>query len=104
MKKQSILLAFALAACGGAFAQAETPRIDARQERQEQRIEQGTASGRLTTKETARLDAQQSRIEAGEAAAKSDGKVTAKERVRLTHRQNKASARVYRNKHDRQKS
>jgi len=30
--------------------------------------------------------------------------VTAKERARLTHRQNKASARIYRNKHDRQKS
>jgi len=78
MNKQSILLAFALAACGGALAQAETPRIDARQERQEQRIEQGTASGRLTTKETARLDAQQSRIEAGEAAAKPRRRATAR--------------------------
>jgi hypothetical protein len=37
---------------GTAFAQANTPGVDARQERQEQRIEQGKASGSNTASST----------------------------------------------------
>lgn len=85
-----------------AFAQAATPRIDNRQERQEKRIEQGQASGALTARENARLEAQQTRIERAEDRAKADGTVTAAERARLTHKQNKASRNIYRQKHDAQ--
>lgn len=108
MKKKSLLIALALAAAGTAFAQGTavdptaTPRIDRREARQQKRIDQGVASGRLTPKETARLEAQQGRIEAAEARAKSDGVVTAKERAGITHRQNKASRNIRRNKHDAQ--
>ncbi|HXD43368.1 MAG TPA: hypothetical protein VN649_22575 [Ramlibacter sp.] len=108
MKKQSLIIAFALVAAGAAFAQSvpadptATPRIDRREARQQKRIDQGVASGQLTPRETARLEAQQGRIKAAEVQAKSDGVVTAKERANLTRRQNKASRDIRRNKHDRQ--
>lgn len=106
MKKQFIALA--LLAAAGAFAQTTpvgppaTPRIDQREARQQQRIQQGVASGQLTPRETARLEAQQGRIQAAEARAKRDGVVTAKERRRIAHRQDKASRNIRRNKHDAQ--
>ena len=40
-----------------------TPRVDGRQERQDQRIDQGQANGQLNTRETRRLDRQQAGIE-----------------------------------------
>ena len=105
MKKQAIAAVLALLGAQAVFAQAapQTPRVDRREARQEQRIEQGAASGQLTPKETARLEKQQDRIEASEAQAKSDGKVTAKERARLTAQQNKANRKIRHNKHDRQR-
>lgn len=81
---------------------ANTPRIDQRQARQEQRIDQGIASGELTRREATRLERQQTAINKAEDKAKADGSVTAKERKRLTHAQNHASRNIYRQKHDRQ--
>ena len=81
-----------------------TPRIEHREARQQQRIQQGIASGQLTPKETARLEAQQGRIETAQAKAKSDGVVTARERASLTRRQNRASRNIHRQKHDAQTS
>lgn len=110
MKKQSLIIALALATGGTAFAQTAavdptaTPRVDRREARQQKRIDKGVASGQLTPKEAARLEAQQGRIETAEAKAKSDGVVTAKERAELTHRQNKANRKIARNKHDAQKN
>ena len=95
----SVLLA------GSASAQtagANTPRIDQRQANQEQRIDQGIASGSLTNKEATRLDHQQDRIDTMENRAKSDGKVTANERQKLTHAQNHTSRNIKHQKHDRQ--
>ncbi len=46
-----------------AFAQASTPGIDQRQANQEQRIDQGVASGQLNARETARLERGQQRVE-----------------------------------------
>jgi hypothetical protein len=86
-----------------AFAGAETPRIDQRQENQERRIDQGIESGNLTGGEVRKLDAQQNRIQHAEAMAKADGVVTRGERLRLTHRQNKASRNIYRKKHNLQR-
>jgi hypothetical protein len=81
---------------------ANTPRIDQRQAKQEQRIDQGIASGELTKREAHRLEHQQAAINKAEDKAKADGSVTAKERKRLTHAQNHASRNIYRQKHDRQ--
>jgi hypothetical protein len=86
----------------GASQAQNTPQVDARQEKQEQRIEQGKASGELTKRETRRLERQQAHIANAEARAKADGKVTAAERARLHHKQDKASANIAVQKHDAQ--
>ncbi len=85
-----------------AFAQSETPGIDRRQANQEQRIDQGIASGQLTEREAARLERQQHRINRMEDQAKSDGVVTARERARIKAAQDRASRDIFREKHDRQ--
>jgi hypothetical protein len=84
------------------FAQSETPGIDRRQANQEQRIDQGIASGQLTEREAARLERQQNRIDRMEDRAKSDGVVTKKERARINAAQDRASRDIFREKHDRQ--
>jgi hypothetical protein len=85
-----------------ASAPAATPGIDQRQQKQEQRIEKGQASGALTQRENRRLERQQARIEQAEDKAKADGQVTAGERKKLHGMQDKASHRIYRQKHDAQ--
>jgi len=92
-----IAAAFALPA----LAQS-TPNIDQRQAVQQQRIEQGVASGELTQKEAAKLEQGQVKVERMEEKAKSDGTVTAQERARLHHAQDKQSRRIRHEKHDRQ--
>ncbi len=110
MKIQHLFLALTLAAAGTAFAQTPpadptaTPRIDQRQANQQNRINQGVASGSLTPKEADRMNRQQSRNAAAEAKAKADGVVTQKERAHLQHRENKSSRNIKRNKHDAQKA
>lgn len=81
-----------------------TPRIDARQQRQQQRIDHGAASGALTENEAARLQKEQDRIQKAEDKAMADGTVTRKERARIEHRQDRASRHIYRQKHDRQRA
>lgn len=85
---------------GQAFAQANTPRIDKRQENQQRRIDNGVKSGALTAKETNTLDKREAKIEADKDAAKADGKVTKVERKKLKHEENKTSRAIYRKKHN----
>lgn len=92
----------ALAAFGANAAGTDTPRIDKRQANQEQRIDQGVASGQLNQREARRLERKQSRIDTAENKAKADGTVTAKERRHLHKAQNHASRDIRREKHDRQ--
>lgn len=80
----------------------DTPHLDQRQARQAARIEQGEATGALTHREAARLERGQDRVEALEAGAKADGVVTRVERARLDEAADRQSARIYRQKHDRQ--
>jgi len=87
---------------GLAFAQAETPRIDKRQANQEQRIDQGIASGQLNEREANRLNNQQEHINKMEDKAKSDGVMTKRERARISAAQDRASRHIVREKHDRQ--
>ena len=109
MNLRTTLLALALGGAAlSAFAQtppapgASTPKVDARQERQEKRIEQGKASGELTRREAHRMERQQRRVEHAEARAKADGTVTAGERAKLDAMQDKTSRHIHRQKHDRQ--
>ena len=86
-----------------AYAQT-TPGVDKRQERQQQRIDQGVASGELNKREAGRLEREQQRIERHEEKAKADGVVTKRERRRLHQEQNRASRHIGKEKHDRQKA
>ena len=81
---------------------ANTPRIDQRQANQEQRIDQGIASGQLTRRETRRLEKEQAHINKVEDKAKADGSVSVQERKRLTAMQNHSSRDIRRQKHDKQ--
>ena len=92
--------AITLLMSGMAYAEAETPAIDQRQANQEQRIDQGVASGQLNKREANRLNRQQKHINKIEDRAKSDGVITKKERARIGAAQNRASRHLAREKHD----
>lgn len=96
---RKILMTAALAAIS-VPAMAGTPRLDAREHNQRQRIAQGVRSGELTRPETRRLIAGERRLHRHERFAKSDGVVTPAERARLQRNANRMSARIYRQKHD----
>ena len=76
------------------------PRIDAREQRQQERIQQGVQSGQLTRGEANRLEAQQGRIQAREDRMKANGNLTGRERAALTRQENRASRNVYCKKHN----
>ncbi|MDE2415451.1 MAG: hypothetical protein KGM60_11885 [Comamonadaceae bacterium] len=100
----ALAAAMALGSLGTAHAQGTAmPRVDQRQVNQEQRIDQGVASGQLTPREATRLDRQQDRVATAEANAQADGKVTKRERARLHAMQDRDSRNIYRQKHDRQR-
>ncbi|MDO9101737.1 MAG: hypothetical protein Q7J20_01670 [Candidatus Nitrotoga sp.] len=90
----AITLAFA------ASSYADTLKIDNREARQEQRIDQGIRSGALTLKEEAKLDAGQAKIERMEDKAKADGTVTKHERRRINREQNEQNKRIHDMKHN----
>jgi len=100
LKSLALGASLALASIG-AFAQAaSTPRVDARQVKQEKRIDAGVASGQLTTGEAARLEKQQGHVATVEEKAKADGTVTSAERRHMTRAQNRSSANIHHQKHD----
>lgn len=80
--------------------QTNDPFIHQRMGRQEHRINQGIASGRLTAGETARLLDMEARIRTEEMIMKSDGRLTGRERLRLQHNLNHSSWAIYRMKHN----
>jgi hypothetical protein len=98
--KVAVIGIVALAVATPAFAQ-ET-RVDHRQERQEQRIDQGVKSGALTPRETRKLERGQRHVEKLETKAQAGGAVTAKEKARLEHAQDVQSKHIYKQKHDAQ--
>jgi hypothetical protein len=74
--------------------------ITDRQVNQRKRIHQGVVSGELTAGEAEALKRQQRRIRECKQAAWSDGELTPGEKARLHYQQNKASAHIYRKKHN----
>lgn len=112
MRKTLVLTVSTLIFAGTAFAQtvesaAPVPKpavrpIDARQAHQEQRIEQGLQSGRLTAAEAARLQKGETLIDHAQAQARADGTVTRQERHRLDKMTDRESVAIRRQKHDRQ--
>jgi hypothetical protein len=95
-----IAVAVSLLIAGSALAQTNTPVVTQRQENQAARINEGVKSGELTKREAGKLRAEQRAIRAEKRMAKADGKVTAAERAQLRRDQNKASADIYRKKHN----
>lgn len=105
MKIQTLILAIAVTAgalvSGSAFAQAATPRLDQREANQQQRINQGVATGQLTSREANNLQRRENKLNANEARAKADGVVTPAERRRLQREANHNSRKIYHKKHNR---
>lgn len=83
-------------------AGADDTRRDWRSDRQQERIDQGIASGEVTNREAARLNAQQYRIDRRINRAEADGTVTTREKVGIERAQNRASRNIWRQKHDAQ--
>ena len=86
----------------GAASRCLGPRpVNARQNRQERRIEGGIKSGELTRREAGRLAAEQAHLAVLEARARqSGGEFTTRERARLQRELNQSSRHIYRQKHD----
>ena len=101
MKTQNVM-ALGLLLLMTVGAEAGTPRVDARQDNQAARIDQGIATGELTAREANRLEARQQHIDNVEDRALADGVVTRRERVKLEVKQDRNSRAIARQKHDRQ--
>ena len=74
--------------------------LDQREDRQQQRIQQGVDSGALTPGEARRLEGEQARIQATEDRMRADGHLSPRERERLSQMQNRASRDIDRLKHN----
>ena len=83
-----------------ASARTSAPRIDRREWRQHQRIQQGFRSRELTRRESARLHVGQRHVHRMEWRARRDGHIDRFERRRLTRMQNGESRRIHRLKHN----
>ena len=94
------MAAFMLPAVAQTTDNTNSPRIDQREENQQQRIGNGIDNGSLTASEAARIERKENAINKEEQRMKSDGNFTAKERARVTHQQNVMSRRIYAQKHD----
>jgi hypothetical protein len=74
--------------------------IDRRQQRQEDRIRQGQASGQLTPREARRLQNEQAHIRGAEGRMRADGNLSPQERARLNAMQQRSSQDIYRQRHN----
>ena len=77
-----------------------TPRIDQRQEKQDERIERGIEKGQITNREARRLEEGQEHVEDLEEQARRDGKVTRDEKRRIEKAQDKQSQQIRKQRHD----
>lgn len=98
----AIAAVLSVAGLGQAEAGSRDPRVNHRQQHQQQRINQGVRSGELTRRETGALAREQRNVRQLEREYKSDGELTRSERVDLHREQNQASRHIYNQKHDAQ--
>ena len=99
MKKYIVMGLLVFMGTAAAVAQ-ETPRADARQNAQQDRIAHGTANGELTRGERAALKRQQRHIRRTERRAKADGDVTRREKAVIERKQDRANRNIRRAKHN----
>lgn len=90
-----------MAASAQGFARVDTRDIDARQARQEQRIERGLARGEFTRQEARTLKQEQRQIARAETRAKADGFVSRDEARHLTAMLDRADAQIRQLSHNR---
>lgn len=109
MKTITMLLAavavFSLPVLAGAQTtptDVRSAEINKRQARQQNRIDRGVQSDQLNAQEAARLERGQARVQKMEDRARADGTISGKEARRINRAQNVESARIYRQKHDKQ--
>jgi len=104
MNKPVVILAavcaLLAASSWAAFAADKDPGVNARQHRQNERIEQGVRSGQLTRKEAKSLRSEQRSVRHEERKDKADGKLTATERRGLYGDQKQSSKDIYAAKHN----
>lgn len=81
-------------------ADTQSPAIDWREARQQNRIYQGVISGQITPKEFRRLENEQARIRAAETRMKADGRYTRRERYRTHQMLDRSSRHIYWAKHN----
>jgi hypothetical protein len=74
--------------------------VDRRQQRQQDRIQQGQASGQLTPREARRLQNEPGRIRGAEGRMRADGNLSPQERARLNSMQNRGSQDINRLRHN----
>lgn len=97
-----IVLGFAFAALFAAGA-ASAEGLEGREEHQRDRIRAGVADGSLTQREARGLAHQQLRTERlAHRLRRDDGVLGPRERARLDQRLDRSSARIHRQRHDRQ--
>ena len=92
-----------LAASAQPFARIDTSVIDARQARQEERIQAGVARGDLSRREARVLEQGQREIARAEARAKVDGRVTPREMRELVAMLDRADAQIRALRHEPQR-
>lgn len=100
MKKIMLILSMSMIISLVSFAQERTPKVNARQDAQQSRIQHGKNGGELTHRETALLRGEQKKIRRSERRAKADGDVTMKERRLIDRKQDRANRHIRRAKNN----
>lgn len=104
MKKRVLIILIIGLSVSGIFAQStKTPKINKKQKAQVEKIKQGIKSGELTRLEAKKLMKQKAKLQRKKKIAKADGVVTPKERKQLRKEIRKQDAKIYKQKHDKQK-
>ena len=99
MKTLALAAALGLAALTALPAAAQ---VNAREANQQRRIDQGVRSGELTPREAVRAERQQARIDdqVARERARNGGVLRPGQRAQINREQNRASAHIYRTKHN----
>lgn len=98
----SVVMALMFLATGIAASESgpADPGVQNRLARQQQRIDQGIASGELTRAEADSLQENLNRIRAEEDRLKADGRLTETERIRLHRELERSNYLIYKKKHN----
>ena len=101
MTKLCVMVAAGMLVSSVVFPRAAVAgQIGDRQIRQQERIHQGVVTGELTGREAAALEREQCRIQKIKQRAWIDGELSPVERARLHNLQDRASAHIYKKKHN----